>query len=128
LTINYLKSIFFDQFFFTAVFFTSVLLVTVFPTVSTFALDVSVAGFTVSSLSVVSVLLFIDDDESTFAESFLLESPEPAEPLPLHAASDTEIQAAIAQILSVFFMVFCFNVLIANKNEPQYVLLTLRRY
>ena len=86
-------------FFFTTSFFTSVFLVTVLLVVSIFGGVVSVAGLAVSVFTVVSLVLFMDDDESTFAES-----AEPPDFFPPQAANEKEIAIAKREILNVFFM------------------------
>jgi hypothetical protein len=88
--------------------------VTVLPTVSTIALEVSVA-LVVSTLTEVSLLLFIDDEESTLAEPFCEESDEPPWPLPLHPATDTVTARARIEILIAFFIVLVLNVLVVNN-------------
>jgi len=67
--------------------------------VSNLAFDVSVA-LDESVFIVVSAVLFVEVDESTFAVS-----PELAEPFPLQAAIDNEIARASRDSLNAFFMV-----------------------
>jgi len=54
---------------------------------------------------VVSLVVFIEVEESTFAVSRPLESTEPPEFLPLQAAIDSEIARASKGSLNAFFMV-----------------------
>jgi len=77
--------------------------------VSSFAFEVSVA-LDVSVFIVVSVVLFIELDESIFADV----STELPELLPLQAAIDKETANASRESFKVFFMVVVFNVLIVN--------------
>jgi len=70
---------------------------------------VSVAGFVVSTFVELSAVVFIEDDESTFAES-----AELPDLLPLQAATDMETAIAKREILSTFFIVFLIKVLRIN--------------
>jgi hypothetical protein len=96
--------------FFTSDFLTSVDLVTVLLTVSTFALEVSVAGLTVSTFTVVSDFVTLDDDESTLAES-----AAPPDLLPLQAITDKEMAKAKNGNLNAFFIMLFFKMLIINN-------------
>ena len=93
-------------------------LVTVLLTVSNLAFEVSVALLE-SIFIVVSVVLFIELEESAFEVSCAAESAEFAELLPLQAAIDNEMARASKGSLNAFFMVVVFpvlfNVLIINK-------------
>lgn len=79
--------------------------------VSTLAFEVSVA-FDESTFIVVSLVLFTEVDESTFADV----SVELPEPLPLQAAIDKEIASASKGTLNAFFIGILFNVLIINAT------------
>jgi hypothetical protein len=72
--------------------------------VSTFAFEVSVA-LPESVFIVVSLVLFIEVEESAFAVSRALESTELPEFLPLQAAIDNEIASASKGSLNAFFMI-----------------------
>ena len=69
-------------------------------TVSTFAAEVSVAGLAVSTFTVVSLVLFIDDDESVLTESASL-----PDFFPPHAANDSVSAQATRDNLIAFFMI-----------------------
>jgi hypothetical protein len=71
--------------------------------VSVFALVVSLAGFVVSTFTVVSLVVLTEVDESVFEVS-----EELPELLPLHAAIDTAIANANSDSLNEFFIVFDF--------------------
>jgi len=94
------------------VFLITVCFVVVLLTVSILAAEVSVATLPVSIFIVVSVLVLMEVDESTLAES-----AEPAFLLPLQAASDKERASAKKGSLSEFFMRMLFKVLIFNKFD-----------
>lgn len=72
---------------------------TILVTVSVFALEVSVAGLVVSTFTAVSVVVFMDVDESILAESVLLPYL-----LPLQASRDNEMAKATTESLNAFFM------------------------
>jgi hypothetical protein len=88
---------------------TSVVLVTVLVTVSVFAFEVSVAGFTVSTFVVVSEVVLDEEEESTLAESVAL-----PDLFPLQAATDNETAIAKSVILNEFFMALMFKMLVEN--------------
>jgi len=97
--------------FLTRVFFTSVVFVIVLLTVSTFAAEVSVDRFVVSTFTVVSVDVFDELEEST-----LDESAELPDFFPPHAAADKDKARTKMERLIAFFMIaLCFIVSVTNN-------------
>jgi len=103
-------------------FLITVLLVVFLLTVSTVAAEVSVAALPVSTFIVVSVLVLIDVDESTFAESAAVPLL-----LPLQANNDSDRARAKKGSFEEFFMIMLFKVLIFNKFSGRLFLIKLFR-
>lgn len=87
-------------------------------TVSVFMSDVSVAGFTVSTFTVVSACLMVSMVEAeSVAESLL-----PADLCPLHDITDSADSRIIKQSLNNFFIVFCMRLIYNDLGRSRFLL------